>query len=91
MSKTLSKVKQFAYHQMDAMWHNQSEFKTTGMVSFNYKGYTVVNPWMDEQTNRPVNPYKYYGKKHTKKFIIQAIRHIKKTEQTAQDYHNRHR
>jgi hypothetical protein len=73
---TIEEVKQFAWQQMDYMWHNHSAFKTTGMVSFEYKGYCVVNPWMDEKTEYPVNPYKYYGKTKTDTFIAEAIKSI---------------
>lgn len=69
-------IKEFAWQQMDAMWHNQSEFNTYGMVQFTHKGYTVVNPWMDEKTDNPVDPYEYYGKKKTDYFIKEARKRI---------------
>ena len=73
----LENVKNFAWNQMDAMWHDNSGLATTTMVKFYYKGYIVVNPWMDEKTRKSVNPYKYYGKKRTKKFIRQVLREMK--------------
>lgn len=69
-------IKEFAWQQMDAMWHNQTAFKTYGMVSFTYKGYIVVNPWMDERTIHTVNPYIYYSKRKVRKFIKNAIYEI---------------
>lgn len=30
------------------------------MVRFTHKGYCVVNPWMDEKTQKEVDPYQYY-------------------------------
>jgi hypothetical protein len=73
----LEKVKQYAWQQMDAMWHNHSVFKTTGMVSFEHKGYTVVNPWLDEKTEKAVNPYSYYGKEKTEYFIREVKKRLK--------------
>lgn len=77
MEVTLEEVKQFAWQQMDYMWHNQSALKTCGMIQFTHKGYMVVNPWMDEKTQKEVNPYQYYGKKKTDYFIKMAISRIK--------------
>ena len=39
------------------------------MVRFTHKGYCVVNPWMDEKTQKEVDPYQYYGKEKTDRFI----------------------
>lgn len=72
MTVTVDDVKKFAEHQMDVMWHDGSGLATTDMVKFNYHGYCVVNPWMDEKTEHPVNPYKYYGKDRTRHFIQKA-------------------
>lgn len=69
-------VRKFAWQQMDAMWHNQSEFKTVGMIQFDYKDYVVVNPWMDETTSKEVEPYSYYGKNRVDTFITQALERI---------------
>ena len=66
MRVTMKDVKDFAFRQMDGMWHDGSGLTTTNMVKFIFKKYVVVNPWMDETTQRKVNPYKYYGKKRTK-------------------------
>ena len=76
MKNKTVRVKEFADKQMNAMWHNQSAFKTTGMIKFYYKGYVVVNPWMDEKTEKPVNPYKYYGTKKTKAFIKKVLKRL---------------
>lgn len=77
MSK-LECVKNFAWNQMDAMWHDDSGLSTLNMIKFYYKGYVVVNPWMDEKTRKSVNPYKYYGKKRTKKFIKQVLQEMRR-------------
>lgn len=74
----LENIKNFAWNQMDAMWHDNSGLATINMVKFYYKGYIVVNPWMDEKTIKSVNPYKYYGKRRTKKFIKQVLREMKR-------------
>jgi hypothetical protein len=80
MDSTTESVKNFAWQQMDYMWHNHFTFKTTGMVSFEYKEYCVVNTWMDEKTEKPVNPYKYYGKRRTEQLIKEATERIKVQE-----------
>lgn len=74
----LENIKNFAWNQMDAMWHDNSGLATINMVKFYYKGYVVVNPWMDEKTIKNVNPYKYYGKRRTKKFMKQVLREMKR-------------
>lgn len=78
MKVTLADVKDFAWGQMDGMWHDGSGLATTDMVRFIFKGYVVVNPWMDEKTQRKVNPYKYYGRKRTKRFIRRAVKVIQR-------------
>lgn len=78
MKVTLADVKDFAWRQMDGMWHDGSGLATTDMVRFIFKGYVVVNPWMDEKTQRKVNPYKYYGRKRTKRFIRRAVKVIQR-------------
>lgn len=75
---TLADVKDFAYKQMDAMWHDGSGLVTKDMVRFTFNRYCVVNPWMDEKTKRRVNPYSYYGRKRTRRFIKQAIKVIQR-------------
>ena len=78
MKVTLADVKDFAWRQLDAMWHDNSGTATISMVRFDYKGYCIVNPWMDEKTQRKVNPYKYYGRKRTKRFIRRAVKVIQR-------------
>lgn len=78
MKVTLADVKDFAWRQMDGMWHDGSGLATTDMVRFIFKGYVVVNPWMDEKTQRKVNPYKYYGRKRTRRFIRRAVKVIQR-------------
>lgn len=78
MKVTLADVKDFAWKQMDGMWHDGSGLATTDMVRFIFKGYVVVNPWMDEKTQRKVNPYKYYGRKRTRRFIRRAVKVIQR-------------
>lgn len=78
MKVTLADVKDFAWRQMDGMWHDGSGLATTDMVRFIFRGYVVVNPWMDEKTQRKVNPYKYYGRKRTRRFIRQAVKVIQR-------------
>lgn len=73
----IEEVKNFAWNQMDAMWHDGSGLATTDMVKFIYKGWIVVNPWMDEKTQKEVDPYKYYGKRRTERFIEEAMRKIR--------------
>lgn len=77
MEITIESVKNFAWNQMDAMWHDGSGLSTINMVKFTYKGYVVVNPWMDEKTEKEVNPYQYYGKQRTERFIEEATDRIK--------------
>ncbi len=50
------------------------------MVRFTHKGYCVVNPWMDEKTQKEVDPYQYYGKEKTDRFIQEATRKIEKRQ-----------
>lgn len=69
-------IRAFAWKQMDAMWHNNSGLATLNMVKFHYKDYVVVNPWMDEKTEKEVNPYLYYGKSETERFIEDAKKRI---------------
>lgn len=78
MRVTMKYVKDFAFRQMDGMWHDGSGLATTNMVKFIFKKYVVVNPWMNETTQRKVNPYKYYGKKRTKRFIRRAVKVIQR-------------
>lgn len=78
MKVTLADVKAFAWRQMDGMWHDGSGLATTDMVRFIFKGYVVVNPWMDEKTQRKVNPYKYYGSRRTRRFIRKAVKAIQR-------------
>lgn len=78
MRVTMKDVKDFAFRQMDGMWHDGSGLATTNMVKFIFKKYVVVNPWMDETTQRKVNLYKYYGKKRTKRFIRRAVKVIQR-------------
>lgn len=68
----MDEIKEFAWQQMDGMWHDGSGLAVNSMVKFEFKGYWVVNPWMDEETKHAVNPYKYYGVSRTKKFINAA-------------------
>lgn len=76
MKITMEDVKKFAWQQMDAMWHDGSGTATIDMVKFSHKGYFVVNPWMDEKTQKDVDPYKYYGKQTTERFIEEATKKI---------------
>lgn len=76
MEITIEQVKEFARQQMDAMWHDNSGTATIDMVKFTHKGYCVVNPWMDEKTQKEVDPYKYYGKHKTERFIEETMRKI---------------
>ena len=78
MEITIEQVKEFAWQQMDAMWHDNSGLATLNMVKFYYKDYVVVNPWMDEKTQMPVDPYRYYGKDKTECFIEEAKKKIAK-------------
>lgn len=77
MEITIEDVKNFAWNQMDSMWHDGSGLATVDMVKFIYKGWIVVNPWMDEKTETEVNPYQYYGKRRTERFIEEATEKIK--------------
>ena len=76
MEITIEQVKEFAWQQLDAMWHDNSGTATINMVRFDYKGYCIVNPWMDEKTEKAVDPYRYYGKQRTEQFVKEAIRTI---------------
>lgn len=76
MKVTIENVRQFAWEQMDAMWHDNSGTATINMVKFTFKGYCVVNPWMDEKTKKEVNPYQYYGKRRTEHFIEEVTKKI---------------
>lgn len=76
MEITIERIKEFAWQQMDAMWHDNYGTDTLRMVKFTYKGYVVVNPWMDEKTQKSVDPYEYYGKRRTERFIEEACRKI---------------
>ncbi len=73
MEITIEQIKEFAWQQMDAMWHDNSGTATISMVKFTYNGYCVVNPWLDEKTVKAVDPYRYYGKRRTEHFIKEAI------------------
>lgn len=77
MEITMEDIKTFAQQQMDAMWHDGSGLATVGMVKFEFNGYWVVNPWMDEKTEKSINPYDYYGKKKTDLFIKEARKMIR--------------
>ena len=77
MRVTMKDVKDFAFRQMDGMWHDGSGLATVDMVKFDFNGYWVVNPWMDEKTEKSVNPYEYYGKQRTQPFIEEVIEKIK--------------
>ena len=77
MEVKMESVKNFAWNQMDAMWHDGSGLATIDMVKFTYKGYCVVNPWMDEKTEKEVDPYQYYGKQRTEQFFKEATEKIK--------------
>ena len=68
---------------MDAMWHDNSGTATADMVKFTHKGYYIVNPWMDEKTQKAVDPYKYYGERRTEQFIDEAIRTIQHNREIA--------
>ncbi len=83
MEITIEQIKEFAWQQMDAMWHDGSGLATINMVKFTYKGYCVVNPWMDEKTKKSVDPYQYYGKRRTEQFIEEAIRTIQHNQEIA--------
>ena len=89
MEITIEQVKELAWQQMDAMWHDNSGTATIDMVKFTYKGYCVVNPWMDEKTQKAVDPYKYYGKRRTEQFIEKAIRTIKRNKEIEANHKNR--
>ena len=74
---TMESVKNFAWNQMDAMWHDGSGLAIVDMIKFEFNGYWVVNPWMDEKTEKSVNPYEYYGKWRTERFIEEVIEKIR--------------
>ena len=38
MEITIEQVKEFAWQQLDAMWHDNSGTATVNMVKFTYKG-----------------------------------------------------
>ena len=80
MKVTIETIKIFAWNQMDAMWHDGSGLATTDMVKFTHKGWVVVNPWMDEKTEKEVDPYQYYGKRKTDNFISEASKRIQASE-----------
>ena len=86
MKITIEQVKDFAWQQLDAMWHDNSGTATVDMVKFTHKGYCVVNPWMDEKTQKEVDPYKYYGERRTEQFIYEAIRTIQHNREIARQY-----
>ncbi len=86
MEITIEQVKEFAWQQMDAMWHDGSGLATIDMVKFTHKGYCVVNPWMDEKTEKNVDPYQYYGKRKTEHFIEEAIRTIQRNREIEKQY-----
>lgn len=77
MEITIEDVKTFAWQQMDAMWHDNYGDSTINMVKFSHNGYVVVNPWMDEKTEKSVNPYEYYGKQRTERFIEEVTEKIR--------------
>lgn len=77
MEIPLESVKDFARNQMDAMWHDNYGDSTINMVKFSHNGYTVVNPWMDEKTRKEVDPYQYYGKQRTERFIEETVERIR--------------
>lgn len=83
MEITIEQVKEFAWQQLDAMWHDNSGLATIDMVKFTHNGYCVVNPWMDEKTRKAVDPYKYYGKHKTEQFIEEATRTIQHNRKIA--------
>ncbi len=83
MEITIEQIKEFAWQQMDAMWHDGSGLATINMVKFAYKGYCVVNPWMDEKTEKSVDPYQYYGERRTEQFMEEAIRTIQHNQEIA--------
>ncbi len=89
MKITIEQVKDFAWQQLDAMWHDNSGTATIDMVKFDYKGYCIVNPWMDEKTEKSVDPYTYYGKRRTEQFIEKAIRTIKRNKEIEKNHKNR--
>ena len=74
---TTESVKNFAWNQMYAMWHDGSGLATVDMGIFEFNGYWVVNPWMVENTEKSVNPYEYCGKQRTERFIEEVIEKIK--------------
>lgn len=80
MKVTIEQIKEFAWQQMDGMWHDHSGAATLNMVRLTHKGYCVVNPWMDEKTQKEVDPYQYYGKEKTDRFIQEATRKIEKRQ-----------
>ena len=51
MEITIEQVKEFAWQQLDAMWHDNSGTATINMVRFDYKGYCIVNPWTVSYTH----------------------------------------
>jgi len=89
MEITIEQVKEFAWQQLDAMWHDNSGTATADMVKFTHKGYYIVNPWMDEKTQKAVDPYKYYGERRTEQFIDEAIRTIKRNREIEEKHKNR--
>ncbi len=86
MEITIEQIKEFAWQQMDAMWHDNSGTATINMVKFDYKGYCIVNPWMDEKTEKAVDPYQYYGKRRTEQFVKEAIRTIQHNRKIARQH-----
>ena len=71
---------------LDAMWHDNSGTATISMVRFDYKGYCIVNPWMDEKTEKAVDPYRYYGKQRTERFVKEVIRTIQHNREIAKQH-----
>ena len=86
MKITIEQVKDFAWQQLDAMWHDNSGTATVDMGKFTHKGYCVVNPRMDEKTQKEVDPYKYYRERRTEQFIDEAIRTIQHNREIARQY-----
>ena len=86
MEITIEQVKEFAWQQLDAMWHDNSGTATINMVRFDYKGYCIVNPWMDEKTEKAVDPYRYYGKQRTERFVKEVIRTIQHNREIAKQH-----
>ena len=56
MEITIEQVKEFAWQQLDAMWHDNSGTATVNMVKFTYKGYCVVNPLSLIHISEPTRP-----------------------------------